>query len=298
MDNVGDFVRRATNERIYVLPVLDAYPQNDLYFTIAAKAAVGTDRNVAGENLWYLNPGYVAAKAEYMRRFASELKARIGAAGMPTILAYSAQNEVFFEGNKAPYNSWSGTVTSLNGVRYDMADAAQRQESADASLVEYTKRLRRELVQADPTAMLTMGFFTNNAVGKASFTGFRQPSTTRDFRFPGRPEAASRSGALDFLDMHVYPSGSGYRLVDDLRSSEARQIRKPYVLGEFGAIRTVYGNDVRRAAFAMRDLQIALEACQEHAVGEVGPLRSAPRKSAAMTSAVRRSAPARGLDEW
>ncbi|WET81602.1 hypothetical protein P3102_10465 [Amycolatopsis sp. QT-25] len=41
--------------------------------------------------------------------------------------------------------------------------------------------------------------------------------------------------------------------------------KKPYVLGEFGVIKSVYGSDVPRAAFAMRGTQIA--SCAEEARG-------------------------------
>ena len=54
------------------------------------------------------------------------------------ILAYQSDNEVFFEANQAPYDKLSGTVKPLNGLTYDMSDPAQRQQSADASLVEYS----------------------------------------------------------------------------------------------------------------------------------------------------------------
>jgi hypothetical protein len=257
MDNVADFVTRATQRGIYVIPTMDAWPQNDHYIRIVDQHPAGPPVNIGGDNIWYLHPGFVAAKAEYMKQFASALEQRVGRDRMATILAYSANNEVAFDGDKPPYHTWSGTVTALNGLTYDMSNAGRRQQSADASLVEYSRRLKRALAGADHQALLTMGFYTNRAVGKSGFNGFRQPATTTNTRFPGRPAALSQFGAADFIDMHVYPSSRTYDVAADLRSSEYQLFEKPFIIGEIGARKDVYQFNVRAAAHGMRDVQVA-----------------------------------------
>jgi hypothetical protein len=52
-----------------------------------------------------------------------------------------------------------------------------------------------------------------------------------------------------------------------LNTSEASQLKKPYIIGEFGAIKSMYGNNITKAATAMRDTQIAT--CQAGAKGWV-----------------------------
>jgi len=259
MDNVANFVTMAAERGIYVTPVLDQFPQNDYYWGIVARtiAGVGTP-NMAGRNLTYLDKGRVAAKEEYMRQFAGALIARVGV-NATAVLAYQPDNELFFEASQAPYDKMSGTVKPLNGVTYDMSVPAQRQQSADASLAEYSRRLDRALAQADPQALLTIGFFTNRAVGKTGFDGFAKYCSTSctpgvDYRVPGRPAALSMSGAVDFLDVHVYASAQHTSTVD-LESVEYGQFRRPWIVGEFGTQKSLYGNDVAKAANGMRGYQ-------------------------------------------
>jgi hypothetical protein len=258
MDNVADFVRLAAQNRVYVLPALDYFPQNDTYWGLVGETNSGTGTpNMDGENLNFMSAGHVAAKAEYLKRFAEALRTRVGSDLMTTVLAYALNNEAFFQGDKAPFHRNSGTVTPLNGVTYDMAKTADRQQAADASIVEYTHRARRALVTADPDALVTIGAFTPYAVGKTGFNGIRLPSGVTDKRFPARLSALSRYGAVDFVDVHLYPNTATYKVASDLATAESGLFAKPFVVGEMGAIKSVYGNDITRAAYAMRDLQKA-----------------------------------------
>ena len=56
-----------------------------------------------------------------MQQFAAALIARDRPPPASAILAYQADNELFFEANQAPYDKMSGTVKPLNGVTYDMS---------------------------------------------------------------------------------------------------------------------------------------------------------------------------------
>jgi hypothetical protein len=256
MDNVADFVRRAARHGVYVLPTLDYFPQNDYYWGIVTESVPDTGiKNMDGENLNFLNAGHVAAKAEYLKRFAEALRTRVGPSVMSAILAYSSNNEAFFQGDKAPFNS-TGEVTPLNGETYDMNSAADRQQAADESIAEYTHRLKRALVTTDPDALLTIGAFTPYAVHKNGFDGLKQPQDVPDTRFPARLAAITQFGAVDFVDVHVYPDTPDYRVASDLQTAESGLFTKPFIVGEMGAFKHVYG-DVSRAAFGMRDLQIA-----------------------------------------
>ena len=233
MDNVANFAAMAAERGIYVLPSLDQFPQNDRYWGIVASTnGAGGTPNMAGRNLSYLDKGRVAAKEEYMRQFAAALLARIGPWRASVILAYQADNELYFEANQAPYDKLSGTVTPLNGLTYDMADPAQRQQSADASLVEYSRRVKRGLQAGDPEALLTIGFFTNRAVGKAGYDGFKTYCSTSctpgvDYRVPGRPASLSIFGVADFLDIHAYPNASPWNAAADLDTVERKLFKRP-----------------------------------------------------------------------
>jgi hypothetical protein len=255
VDNVASFVRSAAARGIYTIPSLDGFPVNSYYWELVGREGEGTPDNIAGRNLSYMERGRVLAKAEYVANFATALTDRIGVAQATAILAYQSDNEVYFETNQAPYYRMSGDVTPFNGVTYDMSDPGDRQQSADASLAEYSIRVERALSAVDPDALLAIGFFSYQAVGKQGPDGFavhcESNCPARDYRYPGRAGILSYWGAVDLLDVHMY-AHHGAPVLDAL---EMRYRKDPYIIGEFGALKSHYGNDIIRAAYAMRDLQ-------------------------------------------
>lgn len=265
--NAADFIRRAAADGIYTIPVLSDIPANTYYYNTAGTPGP----RIQGNNVLYLDPRYVAAKEEYMRQFVSALGGLLGAkAADSDVLAYESDNEVFFDASKAPFSTMSGTLTSLDGLTYNMAVPADRQQAADANLVAYSRDMKNALVRADPSALLMMGFFTNKAVGKAGFNGITTHCSTDckpgvDYRVPGRAAQVSIFGAADIIDIHVYPNSSSYSLTADLNSIEYSRFAKPYIIGEFGAIKSVYANNITTAAYAMKSLQVA--SCQLGAKG-------------------------------
>ena len=56
---------------------------------------------------------------------------------------------------------------------------------------------------------------------------------------------------MDILDLHMYTYHGAPVLTAHAMSSR----KDPYIIGEFGAMRSTYGNSVARAASAMRDMQ-------------------------------------------
>lgn len=255
MDNVADFVGRAGAHRIYVMFALDAFPQNQFYYSLVG----ATDRTqIDGNNLFYLHPGMHKAKAAYMTNFVSALHQRIGDSGMSTVLAYATDNEAFVVGDKAPFSLKSGQVATAAGA-YDMAKPDQRQQAQDANLVAYANSMADAARAADPAAMVTMGAFTYAAVGKPGPAGLPircstdcQPNV--DYRYPARPGKLS---GLSFLDLHIYPDGRADSLERNLTSIEWNDVHGTVILGEHGAFKEFHGNNITRAAYAMRDLQVA-----------------------------------------
>jgi hypothetical protein len=257
--NVADFIQRAAADGIYTIPVLSDIPANTYYYNTAGSPKAG----IQGNNVLYLDPRYVAAKEEYMRQFVSALAGLLGSTAADSdVLAYESDNEVYFDTSKPPFSTLSGTLTSLDGLSYNMAVPADRQQAADANLVAYSLDMKKALTQSDPGALLMMGFFTNKAVGKTGFNGFTTYCSTNcksgvDYRVPGRAASVSIYGGVDILDIHVYPNSSSYSLTTDLNSIEYSLFAKPYIIGEFGAIKSVYANNITTAAFAMKNLQVA-----------------------------------------
>jgi hypothetical protein len=262
MANFADFVLRAAAKGIYVLPTLSAFPFNQHYLDIVYTTnGGGLNPAVSGVNRFYMDRGFIAAKEAYLRNFVADLESRLGDQ-RSAVLAYQIENEAFWEGSEKPLNTRSGMFVGPDGLSYDMANAGRRQQAADASMVVLTNKAVTAVRTASPDAMVTIGFFTNQAVGKPGYTGFPVHCTTScnptvDYRYPGRPASISAWSTVDFIDLHAYPQGGGYTLTGDLASSEVGLVGKPYIIGEFGAMKSVYQNNIVTAAYAMRDTQVA-----------------------------------------
>lgn len=266
MNNVADFIRRAAGDGIYTIPVLSGLPANLYYYKIAGSPA----GNILGNNVLYLDPRFVQAKELYMQNFASDIVGLLGSQNESDILAYESDNEAYFDASQPPFNKMSGTLTSLNGITYDMSQPAQRQQAADANLATYSADMKKALLQGDSGALLMMGFFTNLAVGKTGFNGFLtycsancNPSV--DYRVPGRAAKVAISGGADILDIHLYQNSGSYSLQNDLNSIEYSSFARPYITGEFGVTKAAFNNNITNAAYAMKNLQTA--SCALHAKG-------------------------------
>lgn len=265
LDNVASFVKLATKYQVRVMFSLDLFPQSKYYFDLVGNV----DRkavNMDGRNLNYLHPSYVLAKSTYLKNFAAGLKQRVGAELMSTVLAFQSDNEAYVVGDKAPYNKLSGKVTPLNGVTYDMADPTQRQQSADAAFVEYANRMVDAVHAIDPAALVTMGVFTFGAVHKPGPQGMpfyctEAPCKPGDYRYPARPRSLTAWSRLSFLDVHMYPANKPgindpYTLARNLETIEWSQVKGTVIVGEFGADKAFYQNNLTVAAARMRELQV------------------------------------------
>ncbi|WP_053207718.1 hypothetical protein [Jiangella muralis] len=265
LDNLADFVRRAAGHGIYVLPSMDAFPQNAYYFDIVAQSA--PPENVAGRNTNYMYEGFVKAKEAYLANFTTEMTDRLGPL-MSTFLALQLDNEATFAADKAPFAAASGTFTGPDGTSYDMSVPDQRQAAADDTIVAYADAATAAAKEVDPDLMVTMGAFTNRAVGKPGYDGFAThcegDACDGDFRYPARVSTLTRESALDFFDIHTYPNPQ-FTLEEALNSVEWPEVEGVVINGEFGAQRDRYGNDIDRAAAAMRDHQI--ESCAFNLTG-------------------------------
>ncbi|MGW6282282.1 hypothetical protein [Kribbella sp. NPDC055071] len=257
LDNVGDFVRRATQHHVYVQFSMDAFPQNDYY-----RNQMGPidPTKIYGQNLYYLHPGLVKVKAEYMTNFVNGLREEVGDAGMSGVLAYASDNEAFVEGSQPPFSLTSGQVATADGLSYDMGDPAQRQQAQDANFVHYAITMANAVKEADPQALTTMGAFTYAAVGKPGPQGLPTHCSTDcnpqvDYRYPVRLASLTTWAKLPYVDLHLYTTPAG--LQQQLNSIEWDLIKGPVVVGEYGAYKPDYDNDVIKAAYGMRDVQRA-----------------------------------------
>ena len=157
LDNVADFVGMATAEGVKVMVTFTELPTN-AYFQ---QQLHPLNPNIMGTNTFYLHPGGVQAKADYLRQFIRNMHTRLSPAQMNTIAVYSIENEAFYTGTDLPFSSTTlKQVTTADGMTYDMTDKASRQQCADANAVHWANTVFATIRQEHPGALATVGMFT------------------------------------------------------------------------------------------------------------------------------------------
>lgn len=240
MDNVLDFLRRATRHRIRVFPTFGdgELPRNAYY----RERVRGKGHN---KNVTVLTEEGVTARVEHITAFLSYIKKREPAL-LPTLLGLQGQNEACLHANQWPFTEKTGAFKAANGKTYDLAKTNERQALMDEGYRHYHERIVTAVKAIDAEMLVAEGVFVPRAVGKdaARHAGV-WPVSKGDDRYPPTLTSLGR-GQLDFLDVHFYrtsakePVEQAFRL--NLGSTgfftpemaEARKI-KPVIMGEFGS---------------------------------------------------------------
>jgi len=162
---------------------------------------------------------------------------------------FSLENEARAYGDEPPFSNPALTSIQLvDGTRYNMSVPAERRSALDNSFAVWANTAVAAVTAVDPQALVTAGMFTYYAVGHAS--PVPPGPTGGDPRFPPNPAHLSRHTALSYLDIHVYPTGSGFDLDADLLSEDFQNIDQrhvPVLMGEFGAFKRPYSTTVAAA---------------------------------------------------
>lgn len=236
MANIVDFLLRAKAKNLYVILVMNYTPQSPYYQALIG-GSPEPHAQIAGENRYLLTQGGHQAKAAYLTAFINALKNSTSPVGelLPTVLAYELQNEVMVVDNLPPFSLTSGTVTFGNGLSYNMASTADRQQAMDANVVQWSIVANNAVKQADPSALVSASVFTFAAVGLPGYNGITPvPSRGSEKRHPARVASLHQWSTIDFTDIHLYPvasvplAGGGttaYTQAADLASSEFSSLR-------------------------------------------------------------------------
>lgn len=223
MENVLDFLRRATRHRIRVFPTFGdgGVPLNAHY----REKLPGKGHN---KNVFVLTKEGIDSRIEHITSFLSYIKAREPAL-LPTLLGLQCQNEAYLRASQWPFAMGEGTFTAANGKSYDLAASDQRQALMDEGYRYYHERIAAAVKAIDPAMLVAEGVFVPRAVGKneKDHAGV-WPGKTKDERYPPMLTRIGR-GALDFLDVHFYRA-NGDESVDEafrlnLASPEAGKMR-------------------------------------------------------------------------
>jgi len=218
MDNVADFLKIAEDNQVYAMFTLDWVPAGK-YGQILNQDCCET---FALMNANFLPPAGLKASQVFYQDFIGELYDRNAPVDM--IFSYQLRNEMFYDGNQPPLSFSSGVVTTANGKSYDMANSADKQKMLDENLVYWIDSMRASILEVDPTALVSVGFFQPQS-----------PNPTRigDARIAVTEPAIWQSQA-DFIDLHLYP-GFELDLKQYVENFGIKDMQaKPIIMGEFG----------------------------------------------------------------
>jgi len=241
MENVVDFLRRATRYRIRVFPTFgDGGVPLNAYYRKRVRAS-GHNKNV-----FILTEEGVSARVEHITSFLSYIKKNEPDL-LPTLLGLECQNEAYLRANAWPFTEKEGTFQAANGKTYDLSSTDQRQALMDEGYRHYHQRIVIAAKAIDPEMLVAEGVFVPRAVGKdpKKHAGV-WPGKTRDERYPPMLTTLG-DGSLDFLDVHFYHvTPDPKKVAEQFRlnlgstgffSRRLAEIRKtkPVIMGEFGA---------------------------------------------------------------
>ncbi len=243
LDNVVDFLRLAQLHDIYVMFTLDWLPGGK-YDALISQDCCSI---FALNNVHILSNGGLQANQTFFQDFIHGLIDR--GAPLDVVWAYELRNEESFDSDQPPLSLTKGNVTTANGKTYDMALAADKQRMMDEGLVYWIDQVRQSILEVDPSALVSIGFFQPQSP---------HPTRIGDKRVIETKPAIWQSTA-DFIDLHAYPGGdlNLKQYVDNFKI-DGMQL-KPIIMGEFGAARSSFPSD-RAAAQALHDWQV--DSCQ------------------------------------
>lgn len=243
MQNVAEILRFAEANQMYVMFTLDWIPGGK-YGAMLAPDCCST---FALMNANFLPPAGLKANQAFYQDFIRELIRR--SAPVEYVFSYELRNEMFYDGDQPPLSMESGIVTTANGKSYDMSSPTDKQRMLDENLVFWIDSMRTSILQVDPTALVSAGFFHPQSPNRSRIGDPRIAVT----------EPAIWQSEADFIDLHAYP---GFELnlsqyVENFGLNDMQA--KPIIMGEFGGEVTRFAS-IDAAAQRFVDWQV--ESCK------------------------------------
>ena len=239
MENVIDFLKRATDHNIHVILALDMWgpSTNSWLFKGPVEAP-----NVSVHNSLYFLPGSADTRAAFLSGITQEIKDRAPEL-LPTVLTYEIQNELLFFENELPLSMTTGTF-EYSGKTYEMSSEKEVQKLMDDTAIKRCNRCVEEVQKVDPEALVSVSVFTFHIVGRKGPT-YSRNENKNDQRIPARPIALANS-KLSFVDIHLYPF-TDEDFQKELDSVDFEKVRKKcletnktLLMGEFGFFKNNY----------------------------------------------------------
>jgi hypothetical protein len=243
LKNMADLLTQAKANNLYVIFTLDWLP-GGRYGDILNRECC--------DRFNFMNIHFLSrAGLEANRAFFQDLVQGLISLGAPmdAIMAYELRNELYFDTDQPPLSLSKGMILAANGRTYDMSKPEDKKKIVDENLVYWIDNVRTGILQADPTALVAVGFFQA-----------QQPNPTRigDPRLVSTYPAIWQSQA-DFIDLHPYP-GAELNLKQYVENFGMKGVKtKPIIMGEFGASAKSFPS-LDAAAKALMTWQV--ESCQ------------------------------------
>jgi hypothetical protein len=218
MKNIADFLRQAKQNQVYVMFTQDWLPAGK-YDAIMRRDCCETFTSM---NIHFLAPAGLEANIAFFQDFTQYLLDL--RAPTDVIFSYQLRNELYFDSNLPPLSLTQGIITAANGKTYDMSSAQDKTNMVNENLVYWIDSVRAAILEKDPTALVSVGFFHPQEPN---------PSRLGDARLAVTAPAIHESQA-DFIDLHAYP-GFDLSLAQYVANFGINGMeQKPILMGEFG----------------------------------------------------------------
>lgn len=238
MHNFIDFLRKATEYNIYVIPILDEYPKYGNFETILTELHAQSDRDglhVTGYNRQFFWDSFIKAKAIAIKQFIQYIKDTEPSL-LSTVLAWCLQNEVFLMNSEGPFSTFTAEILLPDGSKGKVSTQEERQKVYDKTILYWANELTKAVKSVDPSALVTAGMWTSDAAGRKPASGLLFDG--KDARFPPRPAILGGDEALlDFIDIHIYPWDNTSKVNPECH--EQGFVKKPVIVGEYGVFQNV-----------------------------------------------------------
>ncbi|MGC9053459.1 MAG: cellulase family glycosylhydrolase [Candidatus Hydrogenedens sp.] len=238
MNNFIDFLRKATLYNIYVIPILDEYPNFGNFETILMEFHAQSERDdlhVTGYNRQFFWNSFIKAKAIAIKQFIEYIK-DTDASLLSTVLAWSLQNEIYLMNSEGPFSTFTAEVLLFDSSKGKVSTEEERQKIYDRVIIYWANELTKAVKSVDPTALVTAGMWTSDSAGRKPSCGLLFDN--KDARFPPRPAiVGGEASSLDFIDIHIYPWDNTSKVNPECH--EHGLVKKPVIVGEYGVFQNV-----------------------------------------------------------
>jgi hypothetical protein len=237
LDNLADLLTQLHGHGLVALPTSNDVPDPGFSERLPCCEPFGGYRNSL-----YLSPAGHDIAVEYWTELIEGLRER----GAPTshILGWQLANEQFVLRDVEPISLSTGSAITADGIEYNLAEDDEVEEMVVNNLRHYITTVGHAIREADPGALVTMGFFSADEPGAGR--------VANDNRWVV-PAKILEESTLDFVDLHAYPGlGGTWDGIGAAYGLSSEPFDYPVILGEFGAFESAYRNADEGAAAMAR----------------------------------------------